>query len=236
MRYSISAGLFILIFLSCNPITERMENYEVHGIDVSHYQSRIHWDKVASQDIAFSFVKASEGETLVDSLFKFNWAELQRVGIKRGAYHFFRPGIDGYKQARLYINQVNLNDGDLPPVLDVETLDNASPEELVKQMKAWLDTVEKQYRVAPIIYTNVKFYFRYLAGKFDDYPVWIARYSKHKPVITDKKWKFWQYGNRGRVDGIKGDVDLNVFHGSPEELKAFCIRYSDAAFSTLQLR
>ena len=233
MKYAVAANLFILVFLSCNPITERMENYAVHGIDVSHYQSRIQWDKVATQKIAFSFVKASEGESLVDSLFSFNWGELARVGIKRGAYHFFRPTVDGHQQASLYINQVVLKDGDLPPVLDVETIDNVSEKQLLKQMQTWLYSIETYYGIRPIIYTNLKFYSRYLVGNFDQYPIWIARYNKENPVLANKQWKFWQYGNRGRIEGINGNVDLNVFHGSFEELEQLSIRYSDAALSSL---
>ncbi len=209
-----------------------MEAYAVHGIDVSHYQSYINWDEVARQNISFSFVKASEGETLIDSLFAFNWQELQRVELKRGAYHFFRANIDGQRQAQHYIRQVSMSDGDLPPVLDVETIDGASPEQLRAQMQTWLDIVETHYRIRPIIYTNLKFYYRYLAGHFDQYPIWLARYSKQKPEIAGNRWHFWQYGNRGRVAGIEGDVDLNVFHGSLEELNYLCLPKPDAVLTS----
>ena len=224
MRYLIPAILFTLFFFSCNPITHRMPGFEVHGIDVSHYQSRIDWDSIAAQEIQFAFVKASEGEGMVDSLFDRNWTSLKRVGIKRGAYHFFRPTLSVYKQARNFIQNVSLLPGDLPPVLDIEVLDGASQKITLIRLQTWLNLVEEHFGIRPIIYTNLNFYQEHLAGHFKDYPVWIARYNSRQPRLKDKEnWDFWQYGNRGRIKGIQGDVDFNVFHGSMQELEKYCL-------------
>lgn len=196
-----------------------MDNYEVHGIDVSHYQSIIDWDIVNSQNIAFAFAKATEGESMRDSLFQKNWSEMKRVGIMRGAYHFFRPTKKAEEQALNFIETANLLPGDLPPVLDFEVKDGVARDLILTRIRSWLDIVEHHYNIRPIIYTNLKFYYSYIVGNFEDYPIWIARYSDHKPVLfTGKQWKFWQYGNRGRLEGIEGDVDFNVFQGTPEEL------------------
>ncbi|MEO0776009.1 MAG: GH25 family lysozyme, partial [Bacteroidota bacterium] len=118
MRLSILL-LVILCCYGCHPPTERMTEYEIHGIDISHYQAQIQWDRIAQQNIHFAFVKASEGESLHDSLYCHNWAELARVGIKRGAYHFFHPSLSIEKQVQNFCEQVDLQAGDLPPVLDV---------------------------------------------------------------------------------------------------------------------
>jgi lysozyme len=225
MRYLVAAILFfVLFFYSCNPVTERILEYEVHGIDVSHYQSNINWDSIVAQNISFAFVKATEGETFEDSLYSSNWPEMKRVGIKRGAYHFFRPSLSVYKQAKNFIDNVRLEIGDLPPVLDVEVDDGASEELVVFRIKTWLEMIEHHYKVTPIIYTNISYFNKFIAGNLDEYPIWIARYSYNEPQLAfNKQWDFWQYGNRGRLNGIEGDVDFNVFNGNHEQLASFCI-------------
>ena len=223
MRFLIIISL-ILTFTSCSSVTERMEGFQIHGIDVSRYQSDIDWEKVAGQDVKFAFVKASEGETISDNFFCKNWREMKDAGVRRGAYHFFRPTTSVLTQAQNFMDNVILEKGDLPPVLDVEVMDGVESEELVKRVKTWLEIIEFEYQIKPIIYTNLKFYNNHLADSLSDYPVWIARYNQYfEPLLTNgKDWIFWQYGNQGQLDGIKGDVDLNVFQGTEEDLESLC--------------
>lgn len=216
---------FALLVSSCSEETQRKADYGVHGIDISHYQSRIDWNTVADQDINFAFIKATEGEGYKDSLFCLNWEETKRVGISRGAYHFFRPTLNPRTQAMNFRDNVILKPGDLPPVLDVEVIDGASKAEIIAGMKTWLFMTELHYGIRPIIYTNLKFYYKYLAGHFDQYPIWIARYQgfSEPKLAAGKEWDFWQYGNKGRIPGIKGDVDFNVFRGDLYELEAMTL-------------
>jgi len=196
----------------------------MHGIDVSHYQSKIDWNKVVGEDIDFSFVKASEGEELQDSTFMYNWSEINRVGMKRGAYHFFRPSASSILQALNFTAVVDLKPGDLPPVLDIEVIDGVSTKLMVNRAEIWLDIIEKHYKIRPIIYTNLKFYNKHIADNFKGYPIWIARYNYEAPTLkygTD--WQFWQYGNRGQLEGIEGDVDFNVFNGTYEALSEMTV-------------
>lgn len=212
------------IFLSCERETTRRSEFEMHGIDVSHYQSHIRWDSVVGQDLDFAFAKATEGATLHDTLYCHNWAEMSRVGLIRGAYHFFRPRTPVREQFSNYLNWVELREGDLPPVLDVEVLDGVSKTRLITSIRTWLYLAELNYRIKPIIYTNLKFYNKYLAGHFEEYPLWIARYSYREPVLAcGRNWDFWQYGNRGRINGIDGHVDFNVFNGNLQQLESLCI-------------
>src|SRR3982751_4147087 len=96
----------------------------VRGIDVSHYQGTINWPQVAGGDVVFCFVKATEGINVVDPFFAKNWAGSAAAGLTRGAYHFGRPGSDAQAQARQFFKTVGaLGPNDLPPVLDIETLD-----------------------------------------------------------------------------------------------------------------
>ena len=215
-------GLLVAVSLfSCESETVRMTSYKVHGIDVSRYQGTIDWTKVAEQNVDFVFIKATEGKTFRDSQFFCNWDALKQVGIRRGAYHFFRPKTSPEEQAEQFIFMVDHEQGDLPPVLDVELLDGVPPEQVVTSLKIWLDIVESSFRIKPILYTNMNFYNDHLAGHFEEYPLWIARYNRFfTPSLSGKnQWDFWQYGNKGKIAGIDGDVDFNVFRGEIDDLE-----------------
>jgi lysozyme len=217
----------IISLTACKTDTERILpiRYTVQGIDVSHHQGKIRWDTIAAQNIQFAFMKATEGRRHIDTMFGRNWAESKRVKIKRGAYHFFRPSLPPEEQARNYINTVILEYGDLPPVIDVEVTDNMEREEIVKQLKEFLQLIKAEYNIQPIIYTPYQFYNKYLAAEFKDYPLWIGHYSKNEPQLAaGVEWIFWQYGERGRLRGIRNSyVDLNVFNGTLDELQQMCL-------------
>lgn len=188
------------------------------GVDVSHYQHRIEWDTVAQHgEVDFVFVKASEGHDYQDSLFLRNWEALGRLGIMRGAYHFFRAYGCGEEQARLFLSTVEMCPGDLRPVLDIERLDGMAPETMLEEAKIFCAVVEQTLKCKPIIYSGQHFYDRFLSPHFDGYPLWIARYSETQPFLENCKiWDIWQYTNRGCIDGISTRVDLNLFPGSME--------------------
>lgn len=200
--------------------------YPVRGVDVSRYQTHVEWTKVRQNNIAFAFIKATEGFYRQDDLFAAHWQETGAAGVRRGAYHFYRPNQLPLLQALNFIRIVELKTGDLPPVLDVETLGDTRPEKLREGMQIWLDLVEDHFKVKPILYSNYDFYRQYLEGHFDDYPLWIAHYQVPRLRIAPgpgKKLKFWQLTDRGAVEGIQGRVDCNVFYGSPAELQQLCL-------------
>lgn len=192
--------------------------YSIHGIDVSKYQQVINWDAVKKMDvggvkICFAFIKASEGETDEDCNFKRNWKKTKEQNIARGAYHYFYPTKDPAIQAYNYLDLVKLQKGDLPPVLDVEEHNGVTVDVLRKRIKNWLDKVEFSTGVKPIIYSNVDFYEKYLAGYFDEYPFWAAHYLQPGKPRISRSWHFWQHNESGRVNGILSRVDFNVFNG-----------------------
>ena len=217
--------LCCFVFVACNEDTDRRTDYTVEGIDISRYQEKIDWSLIAKENIDFAYVKATEGANLADTHFKQNWLTIKQVGIKRGAYHFFRPTVNALAQAKNFIDVARLEVGDLPPVLDAEEADGADKELIITRMQTWLDIVEKRYGVKPIIYSSQKFYYNYIIGNFDQYPLWIAKYGSLKPqLVNEKQFKIWQYGNKGKLNGIEGFVDMNVFLGTTEELEAMCIK------------
>lgn len=204
------------------------EGYEIHGIDISHYQGSIDWEKVRNASIKdcpvrFVFIKATEGTNLMDDYFNENFYQAKENGFIRGAYHFFSPLSPGKEQARYFLRQVHLEDGDLPPVLDIETVGNLTPTQIKKEVLDWLNVVESRYGVKPIIYTYYKFKMEYLSDEiFDPYPYWIAHYYVEQ-VKYQGEWRFWQYTDLGRIPGIRENVDLNIYNGSMYDLLKFTI-------------
>jgi len=204
-------------------------DFSVHGIDVSKYQHVIDWTSVKAMSvedirISFAFIKATEGNINEDKYFKRNWKKAKLARLTRGAYHFFLPTKSGKTQAENFISSVDLEPGDLPPVLDVEQTYGVSSVKLRQRVKVWLDTVEDYYGVKPIIYTNVDFYKQHLDEDFDDYPLWVAHYiKKGKPRIY-RDWHFWQYSETGRVNGIISKVDFNVFNGDSLAFKTLLLK------------
>ncbi|MBR4187673.1 MAG: glycoside hydrolase family 25 protein [Bacteroidaceae bacterium] len=200
------------------------DGYEVRGIDISHYQDRINWEKlrnatIGDAPVSFVFIKATEGEKMLDDNFNENFAQARRNDIIRGAYHFFIPGISPRRQADFFLHQAQLEPGDLPPILDVEKNGNLTPEQLRRDVLTWLNMAEKKYGAKPILYTGYKFKMQYLnTPEFDVYPYWIAHYYVDKLEYTGK-WTFWQHTDCGKVSGIRGFVDCNIFNGTMQELQ-----------------
>ena len=223
--------LFKAIFTSS--VTDNADapkGYTVHGIDVSHHQGSINWELLrnsASIDgypVIFAFIKATEGSDIVDSQFKKNFEGARKYGIMRGAYHFYRTTTSAKQQAEHFIRNVELQPGDLPPVLDVEIRPQGiSAEDFRQGILEWLARVEQHYGVRPILYTYHSFRQQYMNDPvFDLYPYWIAHY--HVDSVRYKgPWAFWQHSDRGELPGIKEKVDLNIFNGTYDELKPLAI-------------
>ena len=212
--------------------TKYPEGYSVQGIDISHYQGKIDWDKlhgalIEGTPVRFIIMESTEGNSLLDQNFADNFYQASQYGFIRGAYHFFVPGVDAKSQAEYFLKQVHLEEGDLPPVLDFEKTGNLTSKEIERNALEWLKTVEKEYHVKPILYTYYKFKQKYFSSKeFDDYPYWIAHYYVDT-LRYQGEWKFWQHTDYGKVDGIKSYVDLNVYNGSMYDLEKFTISSSD---------
>lgn len=205
------------------------KGYDIHGIDVSYFQDNFSWlalknAKESNTKIGFVFIKATEGITRQDPMFKTNWSNAKKAGIPHGAYHYFISSRDGEQQAQNFIKNVSLEKGDLPPVLDIEHVQNASKEQMQKEVKAWIKTVEAHYGVKPIIYTFISFYKNYLGSDFDEYPLWIAHYQKHTLPKINRSWLFWQHDEEGQIKGIRSKLDFNVFNGDSSDFKNIMIR------------
>jgi len=205
------------------------KKYQIHGIDVSYYQGKIDWQKVKAMEddgvkISFAFIKATEGILSVDPYFQRNWREAPKAGLKVGAYHFFRPKKSGLWQANFFLQTASFEQGDLPPVVDIESLDGVSPEKMRKELNAFIIQVEEKTKVKPIIYSGLKFYKDNLRGFYDDYQLWVAHYHQPKIKLSDKEWEFWQHSDKARINGINHVVDFNAFNGDSLKFQQMLIK------------
>ncbi len=206
----------------------------VHGVDVSRWQGDIDWAKLRSHGANFAYIKATDGGDHLDPMFKRNWRAAADAGLKRGAYHFFYWCRTAGEQADWFIRNVPKVEGALPPVIDVEWNGDSkncrkrpSRKRVLEKMQVFMDRLEQHYGQRPIIYTAPDFYRDNLKGEFQDYPFWLRSVAAHPAKIyPGRKWVFWQYSGSGLSHGVRGQIDLNVFHGSEDAWHAWASRHA----------
>lgn len=210
-------------------IFQVLEKHEgrVFGFDVSQFQGKINWKEVDSVEhkfpLRFVFIRATAGTDKVDSQFKENWKQAKYHHFIRGAYHYYRPNENSLEQAENFIKTVTLQKGDFPPVLDIEKFPkNQSLDNLKIGLKRFLKKIDGHYKVRPIIYTGEKYYADFLKEDFPEYTFWVANYNFFVENIKDD-WLFWQFTEKGSVEGISYKVDLNIYNGTPKMLNYLTI-------------
>lgn len=200
-------------------ILQKYPDYCV-GLDVSEYQGAIDWEAVDSLEgrpIRFVFVRATCGRDRKDAQFEANWKGAKK--FIRGVYHYYRPDENSLEQARKFIASVALQPSDLPPVLDIEQVpENQSMEQLKVGLQKWLDAVEKHYQRKPIIYSGQRYYEDFLKKEFSGFTFWVANYNFFAETLQPE-WLFWQFSEKGRVEGIPEKVDVNLYNGTPKMLE-----------------
>lgn len=198
-----------------------MSSSGVQGIDVSHYQGVVDWQKVAQAGKAFAFAKATDGITYVDPQLAANWSGIRAAGLVRGAYHFFEPNDDATQQAQHFLATVQLAAGDFAPVLDVETTGGVSDSQLWSGVATWLQVVEEATGRQGTLYTAPGFWDSHAPDlTLCQHPLWLADYADQPKLPNGwTSWLFWQYSQSGSVPGVTGAVDLDLFSGTLQELQ-----------------
>lgn len=199
---------------------------KTYGFDISHYQNRedIKWDSlsIGNKTIPLEFVvmRATMGNRSADKHFDEFWGQAKKHKLIRGAYHFYRADEDPIIQANNFLDNVKLESGDLPPILDIEKIPKRKTnKKLIEDLKVWCKIVEETYGEKPIIYTYYHYYKDFLKGEFDDYPIWLANYNDVPTPSPDDRWDFWQFTENGIVHGINSKVDIDIYNGNTWSLK-----------------
>lgn len=218
--------VFSIGFLSCEvPKTScpiRSEGNQVWGIDISHHQGKINWNKLSQRSPHFLFMKATEGVTHKDTRYVDYRKAANKRDIPIGAYHFFSYTSDGSIQAEHFLRFAKPQTGDLLPVLDCEFRKRMpSKTNVTRELLKFIRTIEQELGVSPIIYCEVNYYNRYLKKDLgNDYPLWICDFRKE----PNWDYAFWQKTDRFRHSAFRGRVDYNEFSGTIEELSKYKLK------------
>lgn len=206
-------------FMTTPPYVDPVK-FPIRGVDISAHNGDVDMNMIKNEGIDFIFIKATEGTDFKDRNFRKNYENAQKAGLKTGIYHFFRFDSDGVEQALNLMRALGNRKPELGIVIDVEKSGNPDsiPSETVNerllQMVDYLNLLG--HRV--MFYTNRDGYYDYLAENFQGFPLWICGFSEY-PINAE--WTFWQFNHRGKIKGIKGDVDLNAFCGTREEWESY---------------
>ena len=194
---------------------------------ITHLGAKHNKNVVGSIDfpVSFCFIKSTQGVRIRSKFYASDAHNARKRGIKVGAYHFMSP-VSGKAQARWFLRNTHILQDDLPPVLDVELTAQqiakmGGKTALYREIQAWMDEVERASGKRPILYVSQQFIEKYLhngPAKLLSYNVWIARYGEYRPYV---KLLYWQLSPFGRVKGIYGEVDINVFNGSKEQFEQY---------------
>lgn len=219
-------------------IEKKTENLYVDkacfGIDISHHNSINDWGNMALfakrnglvyttnppagdyyfLPIDFVILKATEGATHRDKDYLSNMNKAKKYHKKRGAYHFMHLTSSSVEeQVDNFLDYIVYEEGDLPPVLDVEVVSQAEAigiNATRQKVLMWLGLVEEKMGVKPIIYTSANMKKDYFSSdEFAEYDFWIAHYKDSEPDFKD--YKMWQFTNKGKLYGNNlGNFDVNI--------------------------
>ena len=213
----------------------------IYGIDVSRFQGDIDWQLVANSGVKYAWIQISRSLTDIDLKFPYNWKRAKEVGILRGAYQRFQPGMDVMGQAKLFVDKLGpFVEGDLTPMLDVEDANGLTGPQIAAAVKQWMDYVEPRVGRKPIIYTGFYFWRDSVGGAdFADHPLWIANYSATCPLVppTWTRWAFHQYSSTATIPGITANtVEAKTTKIDPDELPDKIARPQPGAAGSVEHR
>ena len=219
----------------------------VYGIDISRYQHEIgrkryaiDWKKLritglgpgrrvegkVDYPVSFIYIKATEGRSVVNRYYAADARQARRHGIATGSYHFFAPGSTGEEQAKFFLKKATGLRSDLPPVLDLEPTEKQIAQmggeaKMFREVMVWMRRVEQACGRKPVLYVGQRFVNNHLVNApaaLRSHDVWVARYGAYKPYVRLLHWQLTPYG---RVNGIKGEVDINVFNGTRQQFEEY---------------
>lgn len=192
------------------------------GIDVSKYQGKIDWEKVAADGVEFVFLRLGlrgyeSGKLVEDETFQANIQGALAHGIKVGVY-FFSQAItveEAIEEANFVLERIAPYKIECPVVFDVEKVNSSTarmnqltPQQRTDVTIAFLDTIQAAgYK--PMFYHNMETALLLLElDRLEGYERWFAYYGEE--LYYPYAYGVWQYTEKGRVNGIGGEVDMNI--------------------------
>lgn len=184
----------------------------IKGIDVSMHQGNIDWHEVKADGYEFAFIKATEGIGWIDPYLTRNVEQARLAGLKVGVYHFAHPDNNVDEDVKFFLSVVGNLTLDLPYVLDLEQTKGLNREQISTFADQWLSKVKERTGKKVMLYTYTNFARNNLTPILSKWPLWIAHYGVNQPIDNGiwNEWSVFQYASDGKVNGIRGNVDMNV--------------------------
>lgn len=188
---------------------------QYRGIDISEFQGEIDFEEVRRSGIEAVYIRVGAGE-YTDEYFAENYERAKAAGLKIGFYHYItaRSVDQGRRQARFFASLAAGREPDMRLAMDFEYFGSLSVSQINAISEAYLDELTALTKREAVIYSDLSnarnIFSRALAEK---YPLWAAQYGADEPSANGK-WREWvgfQYTDEGRVGGIYGNVDRNIF-------------------------
>lgn len=200
----------------------------LEGIDISTYQGLPDWHQIKLAGKQFGICKATEGLGYEDPTFAHNWAGMRTFGLIRGSYHFLHPGEDGAHQADYHHGAVRQSGRFVPGdfcMIDCEVKDTSSARQVVQCAEAFAARILATTHCGCFFYTYGDFWNSQLGAPESTVlgrcPLVLASYGSSFPTLSN--WPsgpaIWQYSESGHVPGIVGNVDLDRFLGTRQQLQ-----------------
>lgn len=187
----------------------------LEGIDVSEYQGKIDFIQVKSAGIEVVYIRSSAGNSYKDKYFEQNYEHAKNSNLKIGFYHYVTArNIKEAEEQAIFFAKIIANKAiDCPLAMDFEYFKGLTNTEVNEISKTFLETLTRLTNKELIIYSdayNARYVFD--AELAQNYPLWIAEYEVKEPEISKwSKWTGWQYTDHGRIPGINGNVDRDIF-------------------------
>ena len=186
----------------------------IKGIDISHWNGAIDFNKVKKSGVDFVIIKAggSDKSPYKDSMFEKYYKAAKEAGLKVGAYYFvgkkFLGKESGLADAKRFIEILKGKQFDYPVFLDLETTETRYKKEATEASKAFCRALEDAGYFVGIYASDISGFKEKLElSEITQYSLWVARYGS-EPVYVNS-WGMWQYSSKGSVNGICGSVDLD---------------------------
>lgn len=195
---------------------------EIKCIDVSEWQGDVDFEKVKAQGVSCVVLRAGFGRNSAqkDSMFEKNYTKAKKAGLNVGAYWYsYADSVeDANREAKACISVLGNKEFELPVFYDMEdnSQSDLGKETLTKMAKAFMALLlTKGYRVG--VYANANWFENYLDYKtlYGTYYIWLAQYND----VPEFECDMWQYTSSGKIDGISGNVDMNIIY-NPKLVKA----------------
>lgn len=223
-KYKKILGTFLIItmmfFVNVNmtyALTPSSEE-QYQGIDVSDWQGYIDYSRVKSSGIEIVYIKSSQGSNIKDPYFDINYENAKANGLRVGFYHFLTAtnATEAEQQARFFASVISGKTPDCKLAMDYEVFGGVSVGEINNIAQIFLESVKRLTNKEVIIYSDLsnsrEVFSRELA---QNYPLWIAYYGDYNQLRNiETNWETWQgvqYTDRGRVAGISGNVDRDIY-------------------------